>query len=146
MKYFSSILLALLSFFYLNATPTSVEIIFAKRIHNYLVNEKSLKGAYSVDPALKKVIEGKAYDKIGKIPGNRYEVNLIFQKDEIGKHLREHRHFGNDKRILKVGEHFTKRPAYPSFFRIVGILSPDKAERISNALIDLLFYLVLYLY
>ncbi len=137
MRYFCFIVWGFLSFFYLNATPGD-EIAFAKRVHDYLVSERSSKGARSVGPALKRVIEGKARDKEGSIPGNREEVGIIFQKKEISKHLREHRHFGSDKSVLRSGEHFTKKPAYPSFFRIDGVSSPERVEEISDALIDLL--------
>lgn len=117
--------------------PSQAEIDFALRVHNYLV-EKSLIDDTRVGEALVEVIEGRASDESGIIPGNTPDANLMRQKNEISKHLRLHRHFGDDIALLKRGERFTKFPKYPSIFRISGAVNVETAEQISNDLIDLL--------
>lgn len=109
------------------------DVNFARRVHTHLLNSEK-KGGTKVGETLVSIIEGRC---IG-FTGNALGARLNMQKDEIAKRLRLHRHFGNDPKLLRAGEHFTRAPQFPSIFRTTELDSADKADQLAKDLVDYL--------
>jgi hypothetical protein len=114
-------------------------VLFGRRIQGYLAGVHVGNPA-AVGPALRDVIEGRAVDPTGPIPGNAQTAQIAQQKTNIHNHARTHKHFGNVQALLAPGEIFTMAPQHPSMFVIAGVtVDMNNANRICDSIMDLLF-------
>ena len=111
--------------------PSVSDISFAKRVHACLVNTESIDNT-EVGETLIRIIDGSQ----AGFSGNKVGARLDDQKNEMAKHLRLHRHFGDDRKLLRAGEAFTINPKFPSYFRIAEGSNADEADQIAKDLID----------